>query len=462
MHLVLFLFGAAGAAQGPCADLASIDGIVQDAMTTLRIDGIAARVDQNGVVLHQRGYGTMQPATVVAIASASKWLSAAVLMAMVDQGRCRLDDRVATYVPSFNRPDKQAMTLRHCFTHASGMPTGHPAITDNTITLAQAVDRLATVPMVAAPGAEFSYGGVSMHVAGRVCEVVSGRAWNQLFADVLTTPLGMTATDFFAFGFTQNPRIAGGVRSSLLDFARFVDMLRQRGRFGAQRVLSEAAVDEMFRDQTSGLPVRNTPHPDGAPYGIGTWLDVRDAQGRTLVGSGAGAFGFAAWVDRERGASGTFSVLDLNQRTYPYYDAIRQLSYAMLKPRGIACVGAPSPACAPATYLNGNHVPSSGNASFALIAVSAPPLTVGTLALAADTRSNGLPLLGIVVHLPLLPPPVLLPWVSDALGNASMPLPLGGLSAGQQAAAQAFWFTPGGCAGDLRASHAVGLTVQLP
>lgn len=456
------LFSSVALAQTPCGDLSAIDGIAQATIAALNVPGLAVRVDQDGATLHDRGYGTYLPSTVVPIASASKWLSAAVLMAMVDQGRCRLDDRVSLYVPSFNRPDKVNITLRHCFTHTSGMPTSHPAIGDETITLAQAVDTLATIPMVATPGSEFSYGGVSMHVAGRVCEVVSGRGWNQLFADVLATPLGLVSTDYLAFGPTQNPRIAGGVRSNVVDYARFVEMLRRRGLFGTTRVLSVAAVDEMFRDQTSGLPIRNTPHPTNAPYGIGTWLDQRDAQGRTLIGSGAGAFGFTGWVDRQREVGVVFSILDRYPAAMPFIDQIRDLTFAMLKPIGVVCVGAPSPACAPRSYLNGDRVPTSGDAAFALTAAAAPPGAAGVLALSAQTRNVGLPLLGVVVHLDLLPPPVFVPWSADAAGAARLPLPLTGIVAGERAAAQAFWLTLGGCNGDLRASHAVALTVQAP
>lgn len=237
-------------------------------------------------------------------------------------------------------------------------------------------------------------------------------------------------------------------------------MLRLRGRFGANRVLSEAAVDEMFRDQTSGLPIRNTPHPDNAPYGIGAWLERRDPQGRTLMGSGAGAFGFYGWVDREREVGGVFVVLDRYPAADPFISAIQGVTFAMLKPRGVTCIGTPSPACARATFLNGDRVPNAGDGAFALTAATAPANASGVLAITADARAVGLPLLGIVVHLDLLPPPVFVPWAADASGAARLPLPLTGIVAGERAAAQALWLTPAGCNGDLRASHAVGLTVQ--
>lgn len=444
-------------AQSPCYDLSAIDGIAQSALTNLQAPGIVAQINQRGVALHQRAYGSYQLGTVVAIASVSKWLSAAILMAQVDQGRCRLDDRVATFIPSFARPDKANITLRHCFTHTSGLLANHPVMLDDRVTLAQAADVIAGLPMVYAPGTEFEYAQTAMHVAGRVCEVVSGRSWAQLVSDVLGTQVGMPNTDF---GPSSNPFIAGGARSNVPDLIAFAEMLRQRGVSQGRRVLAAASVDEMFRAQTQGLPVRNSPHPFGAPYGIGTWVERFDWQGRTVHAAGGGGLGCAVWVDRERELTGVLLTVDSYQAAWPYWDQIQQVTRAMLAPTGVLCVGAPSPSCASPTYLNGERLPHAGDPGFALVATRAPASSAGVLALAARPRLVPLNLLGIALHVELLPPPVLVNWSSDALGNARLPLSLAGIGEGERAAAQALWLTLGGCGGDLRASPAVAIEVQ--
>lgn len=447
-------------AQGACHDLSDLDTIAQDALAALGARGACVRVDRAGATLHERAHGAYRLTEVVPIASASKWLSAAVLMALVDQGRCSLDDRVSLYVPSFARPDKQAITLRQCFTHSSGLPGSHTAISDASITLAEAVDRIALAPMLFAPGSEFSYGGVSMHVAGRVCEIVGGRSWAQLVRDLLATPLGWTDTDFEAFGPTANPRIAGGARTSLRDYAAFVEMLRARGTYRGVRVLGDAAVDEMFSDQTSHLPVRSSPHPTGAPYGIGTWLDRRDAQGRTLQGGGAGAFGFSAWVDRERDVTGVLVIVDRLADVWPFVDRMQRLTREQLEPRGIVCRGAPSPACATPSRINGDSVPATGNGEFGFIAVGAPAGASGALAIGTGADATGTPLLDIVVHVTLAPAPILLAWRADAAGVARAALPLTAIAPGQGCGAQAVWITPGACT-ELRASAAIEVDVQV-
>src|SRR5690606_19508230 len=98
----------------------------------------------------------------------------------------------------------------------------------------------------------FSYGGLSMQVAGAAAEVATGEDYIDLFAERLTTPLGMTNTRF-VLASDSNPRVAGGVESTASDFSRFMDMLANDGvdRFTGTRILSSAAVKEMLTRQTN-------------------------------------------------------------------------------------------------------------------------------------------------------------------------------------------------------------------
>ena len=209
MPVSICVTAAVALAQPACHDLAPLDGIVARMSATLGLRGACLRGDQHGAVLHERRYGAVTLAEGVPLASATQNLSAVVLMSCVDSGHVRLDDRVSQYFPSWQRPDKQAITLRQCFTPSAGLPANDPAISDNGITLRQAVDLIAQVPLQYVPGTAFSYGGVSMHVAGAVLEVATGRTFAALVAERVATPCGMTATDYRAFGPTANPRIAG-------------------------------------------------------------------------------------------------------------------------------------------------------------------------------------------------------------------------------------------------------------
>ncbi|MBZ0151664.1 MAG: beta-lactamase family protein [Planctomycetes bacterium] len=372
--LFALLFPAAAAAQSlGCHDLAAIAPIANELYAAAPQYGSSSlRFVQQGVVLYEQAFGTATLPDVMPIASATKTLSAAVLMSLVDSGVLSLDDRVGAWLPEWNTGLRALITLRMCFTHTSGLPGNDPATMDDSITLRQAAQQLAALPLHFVPGTKFEYGGVGMHIAGAVCEVASGQSWAQLFAQRVALPLQMPDTDYEGFGPTPNPLVAGGARSTLRDYSHFVEMLRRRGEWNGVQVLSAASVDTMLTAQTVGLPIVGTPHPYQAPYGIGIWIDRRDSQGRTLRASGVGAFGFAGWIDTMHDASGVFAIDYLNQLSYPYLERIWHEIDAAVWPAGASCVGVPTPACTTGTWLNADRGARAGQADFVLRCDRAP------------------------------------------------------------------------------------------
>jgi CubicO group peptidase (beta-lactamase class C family) len=418
-----------------CHDLQALPPISQQLLATAPNSARhAVRLDLPSGLLYEQSFGTFTPTTVVPIASATKTLSAAVLMSLVDSNVLTLDDRVGQYLPEWNSGARATITLRMCFAHTAGMPGNNGAISDETITLRQAAQQLATVPLLATPGSEFRYGGVSMHVAGAVCEVASGQSWATLFAQRIAGPLQMTQTDFQAFGPTQNPRIAGGARSTLRDFARFMAMLRDGGVANGATVLSAASVQTLLTAQTVGIPIASSPHPYLAPYGIGIWIDRRDSQGRTLLASGVGAFGFHGWVDRAHALSGTMAVQFLNQSVYPFVERIQAEADAAVLPV------------------------RTGAADFALRCDRAPAGLPGVFLVGAPDPV-GVPLGDLASHLGL-DFAVVAPATADALGRAALPAPLVGVPAGSSFGLQTVWLSGAPClALLLQASHAVRIDV---
>ena len=442
-----------------CHDLQALPPISQQLLAAAPLSGRhAVRLDLPTGVLYEQSFGTFTPTTVVAIASATKTLSAAVLMSLVDSNVLSLDDRVGQYLPEWNSGARASITLRMCFTHTAGMVANNSAISDETITLRQAAQQLATVPLAGTPGSEFRYGGVSMHVAGAVCEVASGQSWATLFAQRIAGPLQLTATDFLAFGPTQNPRIAGGAQSTLRDFARFVAMLRDGGVANGVTVLSAASVQTLLTAQTVGVPIAGSPHPYLAPYGIGIWIDRRDSQGRTLLASGVGAFGFHGWIDRAHGLSGTMAVQYVNQSVQPFVERIQAEVDAAVLPAGTVCVGAASPACAPAVWLNATLPARAGDADFALRCDRAPAGLPGAVLIGTPHRV-GVPIADLASHLGV-DFAVGVSVTADALGRAVVAAPLVGVPAGASFGLQTVWLGSEPClALGLQASHAVRVDV---
>ncbi|MBU6330263.1 MAG: beta-lactamase family protein [Acidobacteria bacterium] len=295
------------------ATLAGVDAAIESRIATDGLDGAALLVVRDGRVLRDRGYGSYNADTVVPIASASKWLTAATMMTLVDEGRISLDDRVATYLPEFTGGSGDA-TIRQLLSHTSGIAQAG-CIWSTTSTLADCVDSVARARPASPPGTTFAYGNTSYSVAGRIIEVLTGESFETAFEERLAAPIGMASTRFDdADGVvTRNPVPAASAVSSLHDYGRFLRMIAADGVIDGQRVLSEQSVREMERDQVGAMrdradfAVRTTGIDT---YGLGVWRDVTTTSDVGVISSGNGAFGFYPWIDRARNAHGVLLVYD--------------------------------------------------------------------------------------------------------------------------------------------------------
>lgn len=305
-------------------------------------------VQQGGVTIYSRSVGDSTAARSINIASASKWLSAAVVMSVVDEGKLSLDDTVDRYLPQFTGPSGKA-TIRQLFSMTSGYGTEDPdCVSNRRTTLEACAAEIARFPLAIAPGTGFIYGSTGMQVGARIAEVVTGKTWATLFRERLLTPLGMTGTRVSLLNQEDNPLIAGGYVSNAQDYQRFLNMILNGGVFDGRRVLSRRAVQDMLADQTGGVRIVYSPYTrydDTRPsvgatrYGIGNWRQTVTG-GVLEESSSTGAFGFTPWVDFSRNLTGTLSVLSDNQLVFPYYlrmrDAIRsRVAPARLIARGV-------------------------------------------------------------------------------------------------------------------------------
>ena len=293
-----------------------LTGLTQTFTDTLAQAGIAngsLLILKNGQKLHEQYAGTYSATTVRPIASGTKWLGAVLIMSLVDDGLMNLDDPVSKYLAQYYTGLKGAMTIRQMFSHTSGLPGGldYLVLNDDTITLQQAAQIISTNELIAPPGTEFCYGGLSMQVAGACAEIASGMSWSNLFQLRLKQPLGLTVT---TYGNTRNPRIAGGVSTTIYEYAAVLQMLLNNGVWGTNRVLSANALREMQKDQTGGAPILCSPFTQFGEgdkrYGIGEWRDIVATDGAAIQLSSIGVFGFSPWIDVRRQAAGVFMVFD--------------------------------------------------------------------------------------------------------------------------------------------------------
>ena len=196
------------AAQRVEIDVKRLDGIqplVNEAIAEKKLPGAVVLVGQGDRVLYQKAIGNRAVApgvepmtldTIFDLASLTKVVATTTsVMMLVEDGKIRLSDRVASYVPGFERYGKGEITIRHLLTHVSGLrpdvDLGDPWTgADTAIQLA-----IEEVPG-ARPGERFVYSDINFFLLGHIVHRVSGEPLEQFAMRRIFEPLGMKDTMF--------------------------------------------------------------------------------------------------------------------------------------------------------------------------------------------------------------------------------------------------------------------------
>ena len=310
------------------------------AMVAKGSGGFSVGTGVRGEVKSLANFGGIQPDTQYPIASASKFLAAATVMAVVDDGKIQPDAPISTWLPKLPQAAGK-LTLRQLLSQTSGLAgvkgEYYDLAQDHRITLEQSAMDVTQRPLLSAPGEVFAYGSPGFQVAGAVVEAATGQRWAKVFQDKIAAPLGMTRTYWthlrldsaaeLPVAETQNPVLQGGAVSTARDYMHFLSMIAQEGMYGGKRVLSRSSVDELLKDQTSRAVM--TPAPENpiknGHYSLGNWCESWDGTGACLRNSSIGAFGVYPWVERKTGRFGiVFPYQRENAfRLWPEIEAIR-------------------------------------------------------------------------------------------------------------------------------------------
>ncbi len=444
-----------------CHDVAAFDLRLQTMVGTVARNGASLLLVHENAEVARLHRGSYNASTVIPIASATKWLSGAVIMKLVEQGTLSLDDPIRKFRSDFTGAAAD-ITIRQLFSHTSGMADNDPVINDLSVTLEQAVAHIAKLPLNNPPGTAFAYGNLSMHVGGRIAEQVTGTGFEQLFRNLIGNPLGMTSTDYQGFGTTTNYMIAGGARSSLEDFGRFLEMIANDGVFRGRRILSKAAVDVMLADQTRGAQIVRTFQPDGRRYGIGVWRDRVAQNGEALEVSSPGGFGTWPFVDRERNSYGVLLIQSFLGISRAQTDALMDEVRSQVRFAGLRCYGNSTRSCKGSVRLEGNGPARIGNAGFALRGLGAPANSIGSLFFSGSSLPTPNPGFGFDLWLDPSQLLATVSLVSAPDGSFSLAVPLTGLTPGGPIYAQTLWLATPTCTGPTpaAASHPLAITLR--
>jgi CubicO group peptidase (beta-lactamase class C family) len=234
--------------------------------------------------------------TKIPIASCSKWLSAALVMTFVDEGKLKLTDTVGKYLPVLSQHGKGNITVSQCLSHMTGIKT--PSLKEslqemrNVNTMDDAIADIAALPMEGKPGTVFHYSNAGLQIVGAIIEKISGKDFHTLFAGRIARPLEMKNSDF---GTSKVALPAGGPNSSANDYTNFLVMILNKGVYKGKRILSEASIAEMQINRvTTDVKIGYSPAEAGSMgYGYGEWI-----MGPNVVSS-PGLFGSFPVVDNK-------------------------------------------------------------------------------------------------------------------------------------------------------------------
>jgi len=182
-----------------------VDAIIQQAIHDHNIPGAVLVVGHNGKVMYRKAYGSraLEPRrepmtldTIFDMASLTKVIATTTaVMQLMEQGKVRLNDPVAKYLPEFAQSGKEDITLRQLLTHYSGLAPDldlrtpwEGKETAYRMAFAEAPEQ--------PPGSEFTYSDINFIVLGALVERVSGETPDQYAMRHIFTPLKMTHTRF--------------------------------------------------------------------------------------------------------------------------------------------------------------------------------------------------------------------------------------------------------------------------
>ena len=285
------------------------NALMTERVNSAGLSGGMVRIGRaDGSVIYEKSIGAVRGSTPLSVASSTKWLTAATFMTFVDQGVIGLDDNIAKWLPEFSN-DAPPVTPRQLLSHTSG-------VRDNKcqaggMSLSACVKAIASSARQFPAGSKFSYGNSDFLVIGRLVEILGGADFATIVNQRITGPLQMNATTWP--GAPSMANAAFGVRVTIDDYGKFLQMVLNRGETSGTRVLSGQAVDALISNQVSAYDTTNdfavgiTKIPR---YGLGGWPDVVNEFGGTVVASGNGAMGFYPWVDYATNTWGIIGVQD--------------------------------------------------------------------------------------------------------------------------------------------------------
>lgn len=303
----------------------------------------------------------MEENSIFRIASQTKAIVSVGIMMLQEEGKLLITDPLGKYIPEFNETTvakakegggyeivkaNRAITIRDLLTHTSGIGYGDgPAsdlwekakiqgwyFADRDEPVLETVKRMAGLPFNAQPGEQFVY-GYNTDILGALIEVVSGEPLDKFLKSRILDPLEMNDTHFYLpknkkerlavvysttedglkkapepggmvgqGAYVDGPRVSfsggAGLLSTAMDYAKFLQMMLNGGKYNGKQIISPKTVELMTVDHLGEVPF---PWVKGTGFGLGFSI-VKDLGLKGVLGSEGeygwgGAYHSSYWVD---------------------------------------------------------------------------------------------------------------------------------------------------------------------
>jgi uncharacterized protein YbbC (DUF1343 family) len=182
-----------------------IDALMQAAVAKGKMPGGVVIIGHNGAVVYRKAFGSrsleptreaMTADTIFDLASLTKVIATTTaVMQLLDQGRIRLNDPVAAYLPEFAQNGKGQITVRELLTHYSGLPPDLD-LKESWQGRDTAYNMAMQVRPMYPPGTRFLYSDINFETLGFIVGKISGMPLNEYTATHVFAPLGMTETTY--------------------------------------------------------------------------------------------------------------------------------------------------------------------------------------------------------------------------------------------------------------------------
>ena len=273
-----------------------VDAAIDSALADKRLVGTVVLVARDGEPVYQRAAGladrenkvSIQKDTIFRLASITKPIVAITAMRLVEQSRIGLDDPITKWLPDFRPrlPDgsEPVIRIRHLLTHTSGLgytfaetedgPYHRAGVSDGLDTpgrsIADNLQRLATAPLLFAPGEGWQY-SLAMDVLGGIIEKETGGNLDKAVAELVMKPLGLSDT---AFSVRDRSRLAAAYMNAEPEPQRMGDdalmpILDGTIRFAPDRIFDPSSYQSggagMAGTASDVLAILETVRKGGAP-----------------------------------------------------------------------------------------------------------------------------------------------------------------------------------------------------